>query len=146
MIPPSLLTEFEEHDCHYYFYPGYSDHRNSLKCDELWEKINNLGADLNWYDLYRPVYPAAVLDKQKALKANRHGSVMIDGQLKTYKKGYTQAEYTPFARVLQASNDPIILGDYMTTYMNRKDVREAFHIPSEVPAWEMCSETLEYHE
>lgn len=146
VIPPSLLEKFETHDCHYYFYPEYSDHRNSLECDALWEKINNLGADLNWYDLYRPVYPETILSNQKALRANRHASVMIDGQQRTYKRGYTQAEYTPFARHLMATSEPVILGDYLSGYMNRQDVREAFHIPSHVQTWEMCSETLEYHE
>lgn len=34
----------------------------------------------------------------------------------------------------------------MTSYMNRQDVREAFHIPTDAQAWEMCSSSLVYHE
>lgn len=34
----------------------------------------------------------------------------------------------------------------MTDYMNREDVRAAFHIPTTVQGWEMCSSRLDYHE
>jgi len=147
IVPPSMLAEFEANDCHYYFYPGFSDVVESALCDELWDKMNLLAADLNWYDLYRPVYPNNILSKQVSLKANRYESVTIDGVVKTYKKGYTLQEYTPFAKHLKASgSDPVILGDYITSYLNREDVRTVFNIPTTVQAWEECSETLVYTE
>jgi hypothetical protein len=112
----------------------------------LWVKINQLTANLNWYDLYRPVYPSALLSKQDDLRANRMGQAVVDGKVKTYRRGYTKSEYTPWAKHLKASEDEVILGDYMTDYMNRADVRAAFHIPTEYPAWEECSSSLKYHE
>jgi hypothetical protein len=39
-----------------------------------------------------------------------------------------------------------ILGDYLSGYMNREDVRAALNIPDSVQTWEMCSTTLDYHE
>ena len=88
--------------------------------------MNNLTADLNWYDLYRKVYPSSLLDSSKKLKAsNRVGQSMIDGKLKTYRKGYTMSEYTPWVKHLKSSNE-VILGDYLSDYMNRQDVRDTF--------------------
>jgi len=71
---------------------------------------------------------------------------MIDGKLRTYKKGMTMSEYTPWVKHLKASSEEVILGDYLSDYMNREDVRKAFHVPSDVQPWEMCSSTLVYHE
>ena len=147
IIPPKMFDDFEANNCHYYFYPGFSTERQTPKCDILWEKINNLAADLNWYDLYRKVYPSSLLDSSKALKAsNRVGQSMIDGKLKTYKKGYTMSEYTPWVKHLKSSSEEVILGDYLSDYMNRQDVRDTFHVPSDAPGWEMCSSRLVYHE
>jgi serine carboxypeptidase-like clade 1 len=146
IIPPSLLTSFQDNECHYYFYPDFDTTRQSAKCDELWLKINNMTADLNWYDLYRPVYDNGIIAAQAELKANRYRTVTIDGHEKTYKRGMTMHEYTPWVKHLKATEDPVIVGDYLTDYMNRADVRTAFNIPSSVQAWEMCSETLQYSE
>jgi len=73
------------------------------------------------------------------------GKVVIDGKEKTFKRGYTRSEYTPWVKHLKLGNEPI-LGDYFTSYMNREDVRKAFNIPSDVQGWEQCSSTLQYHE
>lgn len=32
-----------------------------------------------------------------------------------------------------------MLADYVSYYLNREDVREAFHIPASNPAWETCN-------
>ena len=73
------------------------------------------------------------------------GSAIVDGEVKEYKRGMTMAEYTPWVKHLMASEGPI-LGDYLSGYMNREDVREAFNIPTDVQGWEMCSSKLVYHE
>jgi len=146
VIPPSLLNSFEANDCHYYFYPGYSEERQSPKCDALWAKMNKLTSNLNWYDLYRPVYPSSLLAANEEIQQNRQGQAIVNGEVKTFRRGYTMSEYTPWAKHLKASDSEVILGDYFTSYMNREDVREAFHIPAEMPGWEQCSSTLQYHE
>lgn len=65
VIPQSLLQQFNDNNCHYYFYPEYSDERQSAICDKTWAKINQLTSHLNWYDLYRPVYPESMLASEK---------------------------------------------------------------------------------
>jgi len=87
----------------------------------LWGEINNQTKDLNWYDLYRPVYPSSMLDNSKKLHSSgRIGYAEIDGELRAYRRGYTMQEYTPWAKHLKASGEePPILGDYLTDYMNR---------------------------
>lgn len=68
---------------------------------------------------------------------------MVEGQLKTYRKGMTMGEYTPWANKL-ITESKHILGDYTGDYMNREDVRAALHIPADVQAWEECSNKLDY--
>ena len=41
------------------------------------------------------------------------------------------SEYTPWIKLPEGAADPI-LGDYLTDYMNREDVRAVFNIPTEV--------------
>jgi hypothetical protein len=89
---------------------------------------------LNWYDLYRKVYPDGGILKS-ANNSERLKSVMINGEEKTYKSGYTMKEYTPWAKHITESPDHPLLGDYMSTYVNRADVRAALNIPDSAPAW-----------
>ena len=83
---------------------------------------------VNWYDLYRPL-PA---ETKRILKAeDRMKEVYIDGEKKTYKRGKTVSEYTPW---IKDAND-IILGDPLTDYINDSRVRDAMHIPKSLPAF-----------
>ena len=60
-------------------------------CAELWDNITTLTGGLNWYDLYRPVYPESILSEEE-----RIGKTVIGGVERTYKRGYTHREYTPW--------------------------------------------------
>lgn len=147
IIPARMLDTFTANNCHYYFYPEYDTTEQSDICNQTWDDMNELAANLNWYDLYRPTYPESILTSNaKALKAGRQGHAMIDGKVKTFRRGMTMSEYTPWVKHLKATNNEVILGDYLSGYMNREDVRKVLHIPAEAPGWEMCSSTLEYHE
>jgi len=78
---------------------------------------------------------------------DRNRKVMIDGHEKTYKAGYTFLEYAPWLskiiprHVLESSSHPL-LGDYLSDYANRPDVRQALNIPTWVPAWSECSDRV----
>jgi len=109
------------------------------KCDALAARSEELTKDLNWYDLYRINWPSSLLEEK-----SRYGTSIVDGVAKHYKRGYTMQEYTPWAPHLQHTNGPI-LGDFVSDYMNNEETRKAFNIPSDMPAWEECSETLQYH-
>jgi len=54
-----------------------------------------LASGLNWYDLYRKVYPDGGL--LTAGNTDRERTVIIDGEEKKYKLGFTMKEYTPWA-------------------------------------------------
>jgi len=90
--------------------------------------------NLNWYDLFR-INPST----SPVLKdVNREGKAMIDGEEKTYKRGFTFTEYTPWAKhILQSENHPL-LGTPMSDYVNREDVRKALNIPTTLPGWNSC--------
>lgn len=153
IIPKTLLDTFEANDCHYYF-NDLKVHNNSKLCNDTWEEINDLAADLNWYDLYRKVYPDEGLLAKRAkggkvlLKGdNRLQSVNVNGEEKTYKAGMTMKEYTPWAKHISEKASHPLLGAYMSDYINRPDVRQALHIPDDMPAWEQCSDKAQdfYH-
>ena len=79
--------------------------KNGPECDKIWADMSNLLKDFNMYDLYRKVYPKDA-DNDSAHKhlnsEDRIATVEIGGQNKTYKRGYTMKEYTPWlARLLE---------------------------------------------
>lgn len=58
------------------------------------------------------------------------------------------SEYTPWATHIQqtvSNGSEPILGDFVSDYLNRADVRAALHIPDTTPTWEMCSSELDYN-
>lgn len=143
IIPQPLLKTFQENDCHYYF-NDVKKYNNSQLCDDTWKKINDLAGGLNWYDLYRKVYPDNGLLGKRAKEgklpllqgSNRLQSVNINGEEKTYKVGMTMKEYTPWAKHITENKNHPLLGAYLTEYVNRADVRQALHIPDHIPAWQ----------
>jgi predicted deacylase len=77
-----------------------------------------------------------VLASSNKVKAEgRIAYAMINGEAKPYKRGYTVSEYTPWVKHLVDPEHEVILGDYLSTYMNRPETRAAFNIPSTVQAW-----------
>lgn len=125
IIPESLLKTFEENDCHYYF-NDVKTYNNSKLCNDTWDKINDLASGLNWYDLYRKVYPDDSLVAKRAAEGkillkgeNRLKSVMINGEEKFYKAGMTMQEYTPWAKHITEKKSHPLLGAYLSEYVNR---------------------------
>jgi hypothetical protein len=144
VIPPSLYNDYRSNKCEVYFNGVYDGivPPMSLKCQKLWHKMSTMTGNLNWYDLYRQTYDSPLMLKSE----ERYGSSIVGGEEKIYKRGMTMSEYTPWAKhILQETGEDIILGDYVSDYMNRADVRAALHIPESAPAWEMCSSTLDYN-
>ena len=109
------------------------------KCDALVARSQELTGDLNWYDLYRINWPSPLLEDKP-----RYGTTIIDGEERTYKRGYTMQEYTPWVKHLENVDSPL-LGDFVSDYMNMEETRKAFNIPSEAAVWEECSSDLRYH-
>lgn len=78
------------------------------------------------------------MNKESVTEESRMGSAMVDGELKTFRKGYTSAEYTPWIKSPLVNNLRVD-GEYLTEVLNDEKVREALHIPTFVPGWEMCN-------
>lgn len=70
----------------------------------------------------------------------RLGKTMVNGTEKTYKRGRTKAEYTPWAR--KTPNNLRVEGDFLSDYVNSAPVRKALNIPDFVQAWEVCSDKV----
>ena len=99
---------------------AYNDDR--IKCADLKEKMHEYLKGLYPYDVYRECIEYGQGSFEKFISkttSNNHNS--------------------PFKAVRETICDDEI---YMTEYMNRKDVREAFHV-DEVP-WTKCSGNLHY--
>jgi carboxypeptidase C (cathepsin A) len=130
IIPQSWWNQYTELNC----YSGPVELWTKPKsCIPLQAKIQAKVSKLNWYDLYRPLL------NFKLGEEDRMGETVIDGEVKTYKRGMTMQEYTPWAGQLETNEPQIRLNDFVTDYMNLPETREAFNIPSDVPAWQQCS-------
>lgn len=140
IVPMKLLAEWDSLGCFYSFHDVLPMHMPE-ECVALAARSEELTKNLNWYDLYRINWPTTL---NAAKDEDRQATTVIDGEVRSYKRGYTMQEYTPWAKHLQHAESPI-LGDFVSSYMNDEATRKAFNIPTSGAAWEMCSETLRYH-
>lgn len=136
-----MLDSYNDNGCIVYFNNFRPTNGTSNEtCTDLFNQMSDLTDDLNWYDLYRVPNPLG--SGKKALKATdkeRIGTVNIGGEEKTYKKGYTFAEYTPWIKNHPGALSQHVFGDEVTTYINSAEVRTALNIPESVQAYEECS-------
>ena len=147
LIPPSLINNYTKNECTFYFRDVKQPSPDNKICNELWDQINDLWQGLNWYDLFRKVYPqsaqtTATDDKktEQNYETSRIKTVMVDGEEKQYKVGFTFQEYTSWLNHLpmyQAAQP--LLGTFLSDYVNRPDVRNSLNIPNSVQGWSMCS-------
>jgi hypothetical protein len=108
------------------------------KCAELRKQFYELVSKVNVYDVYRHCYYE---DEQ-----NRVGSAMINGEMKTYKRGMTAMEYTPFLfKNKEAMNivPPCVYGSGPTDFFNKQEVRDAFNVKTD-QVWELCTDRIDY--
>jgi hypothetical protein len=139
LIPQSLQLSYKDKKCSDSF-RGVLDyeHVQTPECDVIINEIMDLtvGAGLNWYDLFRKNYPDSLI----LADANREGKVMINGEEKTYRRGRTLREYTPWLnkKILESDNHPL-LGDGISTYVNSPATRAALHVPDSAPGWNQCT-------
>lgn len=140
MITTANYTAYNDNGCVDYF-NGVRPSIGSAACPNITQSIADQGSDYFVYDYYRE--SADVASKQK----NRTGTVFLNGEERTYTRGMTPQEYTPWLGKF-GKKDQTLIGDYQSDYLNRADVKTALNIPSwDNQTWEMCSNKLyaNYH-
>ena len=115
-------------------------------CDELMDKFQALVAHVNIYDVYGTCYSSGMKnDKFELYASSDMGMVKVGNEIKTYKKTYTAADYTPFLYKSKSAQrrlkelPPCVFGNPIIAYLNTAAVRTALHIPDYVPAWDLCT-------
>lgn len=99
VISEDLLQRYKEKNCKFFWNDIKDNSKNPPECEEIWEKVLVPLYELNVYDLFRKVYP----DNALKMKSPEHRlkSVNVNGKDKTYKRGFTMAEYTPWVKALK---------------------------------------------
>lgn len=68
-------------------------------------------------------------------------TVNINGQEKTYKRGFTSKEYLPWSNSpLKSDND--LQAEYLSDWMNLNETRKSLHIGDDAPGWEQCNNAV----
>jgi hypothetical protein len=143
LIPKELLEQYNDNGCVIYFNNFRPTNGTSNEtCQHLFDQMSDLTGDLNWYDLFRVPNPIDGTTMLRVTDEERYGSVMIGGVEKTYKKGYTFAEYTPWLKNHPGAFSQMVHGDFVTDYINSPEVRAALHIPDDIQAFEECSDAI----
>jgi len=143
MIPKTLYDTYNDNYCVQPFNGMNPTNGTDPKlCDDLFNEMMDLVAPLNYYDLFRKVYPDG---EQFMALEDRMETVTIGGQEKTYRKGFTAREMSPWKTM--DSRQPVkelTQSADLSTLVNTKEMREALHIPDEVPAWEQCTSNEDF--
>lgn len=151
IIGKKQIDYFRKNNCTYYF-NDFKNHTGPDGCNAVWDEINLITGDMNWYDLFRKNYDTLTTHKSnKPLvgkeNPDRIGVAIVNGEEKTYKRGFTKSEYTPWINHIKNAEpeSEVVMGDFMTDYLNRDDVRTALHIAPYLPPFEMCSSSIRYN-
>jgi len=135
VIPKRMLDKYQEGYCVEYFndFKPFNG-TDPEACNATMQEIVNLTKNLNWYDLYRHKYPDGL--GLESDQDERMGVSYVGGEERTYKRGYTFGEYTPWLKNHPGAQSKTVLGAFVTDYINNATTREALHIPEEVQPYE----------
>eukprot|EP00293_Proteomonas_sulcata_P014247 CAMPEP_0184302860 /NCGR_PEP_ID=MMETSP1049-20130417/12730_1 /TAXON_ID=77928 /ORGANISM="Proteomonas sulcata, Strain CCMP704" /LENGTH=349 /DNA_ID=CAMNT_0026614249 /DNA_START=1 /DNA_END=1050 /DNA_ORIENTATION=+ len=131
-VPKPLWDQYEKLGC------DLSDKTNQTACDEVTSEMDNLVSDLDPYALDFPICTdpskAAGREERMALlkKISLAGRNMkMAKHLLSVQSRYTTKGYKP------------CIDNYMTDYLNRKDVQAAIHVkqPGTI-SWAVCNDTV----
>jgi hypothetical protein len=129
------------------------------ECMDLYSVFANATTDIDIYNIFGYCYglpdPNATQNEMHlAVPGHKErGLTVVSGHLKSYKKTFSQKDYTPWLPRFRLADKvknlketpPCVDGAAVIQYMNQADVRTALHIPAEYPAWDMCnSDTFQY--
>lgn len=127
-----LKDKFEANHC------SFDNLEETEVCRDLKKQFYSLVDKVNIYDVYRECYYED--------ETNRVGTAMINGELKTYKRGMTAREYTPYLFKNTKNLElipPCVYGSGPTDFFNKQEVRDALHIETN-QTWELCTNRIDY--
>ena len=115
---------------------------------DYYNEFLELTADINTYDVFRKCWRNDGNPADFLYAEDNFGMAKVGDEIKTYRKYYTQADYTPFlyhsdvqeARKMVEEIPPCVYGSYVVDYLNQYAVRDALHIPDTVQAWGYCTD------
>jgi serine carboxypeptidase-like clade 2 len=145
LVDQSLYEKAKELNCDFSQanFDGFSK-----ECEGIADKFEMGVSKVNIYDIFGTCWGLKPTDGSEHIvtEPNERGFAVVGGQLKTFKKVYTAADYTPWTFRPQSLNElpPCVYGEEMTRYLNRQDVRNSLHIPDFVQGWEMCKGDIDY--
>jgi carboxypeptidase C (cathepsin A) len=147
MVPKALWDEYNAGYCVEYFNGVKpTNGTDPATCDDLWSQMSHLITPLNWYDLYRAQLSTQMTEQEREV------TVMVEGQEKKYKKGYTMSEYAPWlfkknklGKGAKSMVDTrVFSSDFVSEYVNNATLRTFFHITKGAPGWQQCG-GIDYH-
>lgn len=105
------------------------------ECMQYGMEFEELVQDVNIYDIYGTCWG---LGDSPQLYASRDS-----------KQAATSADYTPWAHRFSSEHrlkslPPCTFGTPIIDYLNRGDVRTNLHIPSDIQAWDLCQDDIDY--
>lgn len=118
------------------FSPLLFDKPVKAGCLPWWEKFQQMTQGINTYDVYRKCY--GFTPGMSMYDSDNFGMTKVGNEVKSYKKFYTAADYTPWVWEANQQSDvlkdlpPCVYGSYVVDYLNRYDVRSALHIPLDI--------------
>jgi cathepsin A (carboxypeptidase C) len=120
----------------------------NAECMGYYNEFLTLTQKVNTYDVFRKCYTNTDDPVSFLYAEDNFGMAKVGNQIKTYRKYYTTADYTPFlyhhevqeARKMVADIPPCVYGSYVVDYLNKYEVRTALHIPDDVQAWGYCTD------
>ena len=134
LMDKEMYDIFVNNNCSWYFRDVLPGHHPKV-WEDAYKKFNKNTSRINWYDIYRPVYDSPISEPI--------GETKINGETRYYKRGYKMTEYAPWLAERYGDDSPV-LGDAVSDYLNREDVRIAFNIPSSIQTWTGCSSNPDF--
>jgi len=119
----------------------------SQDCMDLMTKFSDDTDKVNVYNIFGYCWGLPTEDgSHKSIpKEGELGLTAVGGQIKTYKKVFTQKDYTPWAfpnlpnKKNLKETPPCVDGEFIIKYLNRPEVRHALYIPDSARGWDMCA-------
>lgn len=134
LMDKELYDTFVNNNCTWFFRDVLPGHHPKV-CEDAMKTFNKNTARINWYDIYRKVYDSAL--------SHPVGQTVIEGEHRFYKRGYKLTDYAPWLKEFYGENAPV-LGDGVSDYLNREDVRKALHVPSSIQTWSGCASSSDF--